>query len=132
MAGIHDLSQLLAKMEPELQEGEYVFLTFPTSSKPSLPADTVATIQEPEGLTAVVPRYWADTNGYSFDFVAAWILLRVHSDLAAIGLTAAVSTALAEGGISCNVIAGYYHDHLFVPKEKAPEALANLRKLIAN
>lgn len=129
MAGVNKLSELLAGMAPEQQAGSYVFLTFPASPIPTLPPETVATVREPEGLTAVVPRFWADTNGYAYEFVAAWILLRIHSDLAAVGLTAAVAAVLTKAGISCNVIAGYYHDHLFVPEGKAEEALASLLEL---
>jgi hypothetical protein len=64
-------------------------------------------------------------------FRAAWITLTVHSDLEAVGLTAAVSVALGAAGISCNVVAGTYHDHLFVPAQKAADAMAALRKLQA-
>ena len=62
-------------------------------------------------------------------FRAAWITLEVHSDLNAVGLTAAVSGALARAGISCNVVAAACHDHLFVPVEAAPAALACLESL---
>ncbi|MEM1358234.1 MAG: ACT domain-containing protein [Bacteroidota bacterium] len=129
MAGISHLDQLLAGMKPELQEGAYVFLTFPPGVQPALPTATVARIQEPEGLTAVVPLSWANANNYPYEFVAAWILLRIHSDLAAVGLTAVVSTALAKVGISCNVIAGFYHDHLFVPEAQAQKAMVALLRV---
>ena len=41
-------------------------------------------------------------------FRAAWISLTVHSDLEAVGLTAAFSTALGQAGVSCNVVAGAF------------------------
>ncbi len=47
------------------------------------------------------------------------ITLTVHSSLDAVGLTAAVATKLASYGISANVVAAYYHDHIFVQTEKA-------------
>ena len=74
-------------------------------------------------------RERADALGVSYDYLAAWITLRVHSALDAVGLTAAVSTALAGAGISCNVIAGYHHDHLLVPVDRAADALAALSGL---
>ena len=74
----------------------------------------------------------AEQAGFSFDYVAAWITLNVHSALEAVGLTAAFATALGKAGISCNVIAGYYHDHLFVGQADAERALRVLRDLAAN
>nr|WP_269151213.1 ACT domain-containing protein [Spelaeicoccus albus] len=66
-----------------------------------------------------------------YSFVAGWITLQVHSALDAVGLTAAVSTALATAEISCNVIAGNYHDHLLVPIDRLDDALGVLRELTA-
>jgi hypothetical protein len=64
-------------------------------------------------------------------FRAAWITLTVHSDLHAVGLTAAVADALAGKRISCNVVAAAHHDHLFVPVDEGAAALAALRDLQA-
>jgi uncharacterized protein len=88
-------------------------------------------MHEREGLTLVLPRAQAEAHGLAYDYVAAWITLHVHSSLAAVGLTASFSAALAQAGVSCNVIAGYYHDHLFVPVERAERALSTLRALAA-
>jgi hypothetical protein len=55
----------------------------------------------------------------------------MHSSLEAVGLTAAVATALAARGIAANVIAGARHDHVFVPAARADDALAALRDLAA-
>jgi hypothetical protein len=89
----------------------------------------VVTVREQEGLTLVVEQSEADTAGLSYEYVAAWITLEVHSALEAVGLTAAISKALTDAGISCNVVAGYTHDHLFVPEDRAQDALAALRSL---
>jgi hypothetical protein len=86
-------------------------------------------VREQEGLTLVVPEEQAVAAGVPVLFRAAWISLTVHSDLAAIGLTAAFSSALGGAGISCNVVAGAFHDHIFVPVEQAEHALAVLRTL---
>jgi uncharacterized protein len=126
MAGIQDLETLLRSMEPELVDGHFAFVSAPAPI-PDLPAD--AMVREPEGISYVVDRHEADARGLEYDFVAAWITLRVHSALDAVGLTAAVSSALAEAGISCNVIAGRFHDHLLVPVDAAQLALDTLRRL---
>ena len=79
----------------------------------------------------MLPRDEADSLGLPYDFVAAWITLQVHSSLEAIGLTAAVSAALTEAKISCNVLAGFHHDHLLVPVADADRALEVLHELVA-
>ncbi len=128
MPAERDLAVLLASMEPERQPGSFVFTT-----GDDLPAEAraVVVVREAEGVTAVLERSRADELGLAYDFVAAMISLRVHSALDAVGLTAAVSTELAEHGISCNVVAGYFHDHLFVPEADADRTVALLRGLAA-
>ena len=126
------LAVLLGSMSPELDPGRYVFVTH----RAPLPqgVEPVVTVSEAEGHTAVIA---ADrlgevlAAGARCDDPAPWarITLTVHSALAAVGLTAAVSGALARRGISCNVVAGYFHDHLFVPAAAATEAVATLVEL---
>ncbi|GGT03111.1 MULTISPECIES: ACT domain-containing protein [Streptomyces] len=128
MPGEKDLRTLLASMSPQLNEGEYVFALAPAGEVPE-GVRPVATVREEEGLTLVLPRADADRLGLAYDYVAAWITLRVHSALDAVGLTAAFATALASAGLSCNVVAGFHHDHLFVPYDEAPRALAVLADL---
>jgi uncharacterized protein len=128
MAGTHDLGTLLRSMEPELLPGEFVFVSAP---EPIVGLSASAMVSEPEGMTYVIPRVEADQHGLEYDFVAAWITLRVHSALDAVGLTAAFSTALAGAGIGCNVLAGRFHDHLLVPVDAASAALEALRALAA-
>lgn len=119
---------MLATMRPELRPGEFVFAV--VEDPAALGAvEPLATVREDEGLTVVLAREQADALGLSYDYVAAWITLRVHSALDAVGLTGAFSGALAEAGLSCNVIAGYHHDHLLVPAEQAETALSVLDAL---
>ncbi|MER6734507.1 ACT domain-containing protein [Streptomyces puniciscabiei] len=127
MTGETDLQTLLSGMRPELNPGRYVF----TMAEGGVPSGVtpVVTVAEHEGLTLVVPQAEADAAGMAYDYVAGWITLRVHSALASIGLTAAVSRALADAELSCNVVAGFHHDHLFVPYERAKEAVDVLRQL---
>ncbi|MFC9787783.1 ACT domain-containing protein [Rhodococcus sp. NPDC127528] len=124
MSGERDLDVLLSSMNPARRPGTYVFVSVPVDEADGIRA--AATVVEDEGVTVVVTKAQADDRGWHYDFEAAWITLRVHSALDAVGLTAAVSTRLAEAGISCNVIAGFHHDHLLVPVEKADLALAAL------
>ena len=56
----------------------------------------------------------------------ARITLDVNSALDGVGLTAAVAQALAARGIAANVVAGFHHDHVFVPAAQGEAALAAL------
>ena len=127
MPAIRDLSNLLATLDARRVPGRFVFVAAPADQLAALPA--LATLREDEGWTAVLHAEDADAAQLAYDFVAAWITLTVHSDLAAVGLTAAVSRALAEAGIACNVLAGLHHDHLLVPEARADDALAAIRAL---
>ena len=126
MSGETQLTVLLRSLAPERQPGEYVYATVPV-----LPTglDPALVFREQEGWTLVLPRAQAEAAGLDFTFPCAWLTLRVHSSLQAVGLTAAVADALADAGIACNAVAAYYHDHLFVPLDRADEAIEILRRL---
>lgn len=130
MSGETDLARLLHSMTPQLNPGEYVFCCVPADHDCSA-LQPIACMREREGLSLVLTREAADAHGLRYDYVAAWITLEVHSSLAAVGLTASFSAALAQAGISCNVVAGFHHDHLFVPSERAERPLSTLRALSA-
>ncbi|MFG3346002.1 ACT domain-containing protein [Streptomyces sp. NPDC048018] len=127
MTAERDLTRLLAGMRPELRPGRYVFTTVDGPVPAGLAP--VVTVAETEGLTMVVRQEDADAASLAYDYVAGWITLRVHSALDAVGLTAAVAGALADAGLSCNVVAGFHHDHLFVEHARAEEALGVLAAL---
>ncbi|MEN9568944.1 MAG: hypothetical protein RL172_175 [Bacteroidota bacterium] len=130
MNGIKNLQQLISQMTPSLQPGVYVFCTVP--HWPAIDNnDVLCSFREAEGVTLVLPQSVADAYGLPYQYEAAWITLTVHSSLAAVGLTAAFSGALAKAGISCNVVAAYYHDHIFVDKNDAAAALQVLTQLAA-
>ena len=129
MTGEVEIGELLRTMRPELRPGAFVFVSVLRAPDG---VDPVAVVREDEGITLVLAREDAYTAGLDYDFVASMITLRVHSALEAVGLTAAVSTKLADAGISCNVIAGYFHDHLFVPADRGEEALGLLQALAAS
>ena len=117
-------------MSPELVDGEYVFCSFEDARyRDYSDLQPVAAISETEGLTLVIPKTRADDRNLSYQSVFKRITLNMHSSLDAVGLTAAFSKALTERGISANVIAGYYHDHIFVQTELAWRALEALDDL---
>jgi hypothetical protein len=126
MSGITALDELLQSMSPELSEPEFVFCTVSGCLNDYVSLNPIATFIESEGLTLVLEKSAALKAGLSFDGTFKKITLTVHSSLEAVGLTAAVSTKLADKGISANVIAAYYHDHIFVPSAKADAAFAAL------
>lgn len=128
MAGETDLSKLVPEMTPKLNLGKYVF----TSVKSDQPVDlshAICSFREEEGITLILEQNKADELGVSYDFVASWITLQIHSSLEAVGLTAVFSSALAKNGISCNVVAGYYHDHIFINHTDQTKAMDVLREL---
>jgi uncharacterized protein len=128
---ITDLNTLLASMSPELQPGVYVYATVPFTYDLGSIAP-LATFREREGLTIIVEEGEALQAGIQPLFRAAWITLTVHSDLQAVGLTAAFAAALGRANVSCNVVAAAYHDHIFVPIESADAAMAALQQLQRN
>ncbi len=125
---ISDLSELLRSIAPRRNPGVYVFAVVPFGADLS-GVSAVATFREAEGLTVVAEETEAVRANLPILFRAAWITLSVHSDLQAVGLTAAFATALADAGISCNVVAAVHHDHIFVPVQDAERALDRLRAL---
>eukprot|EP00606_Chrysophyceae_sp_TOSAG23-5_P001530 GSChrysophyteH2.ASY1.ANO1.704.1 assembled CDS len=125
-AGITDLGQLLSSMSPRLLEGEYVTSTNDSAAKLEVFETCLMSFQEREGWSFLLPLAYAKSKGYSYDGVFKGITLDVHSSLEAVGLTAAVSTALATAGLSANVIAATHHDHVFVGAADADAALAIL------
>tara|TARA_R110002110_G_scaffold415765_3_gene655319 strand:- start:89167 stop:89589 length:423 start_codon:yes stop_codon:yes gene_type:complete len=131
VAGESALPQLLQKLAPEFIGGEFVFCSVAEASYGDyVSLSPLAAFQEREGLTLVMQRTAADEAGLVYAGVFRGITLGVHSSLEAVGLTAAVAQCLAGQGISANVIAAYYHDHVFVPTSHAEQAMLALRELV--
>jgi hypothetical protein len=128
MSGIVELDELLKTMLPEVQVGEYVFCTLASDNLDYKHLNPLATFEEPEGLTLVISVEAAVQAKIAFEGTFKQITLTVHSSLDAVGLTAAVANKLTSYGISANVIAAYYHDHIFVQTEKAEQALLALKE----
>jgi uncharacterized protein len=128
VTGETDLVTLLREMSPELNEGEYVFCTLDVKGNP-INLEPLGWFHEREGVTVILSKEQADRLNLTYSFISAWITLNIHSSLEAIGLTAAISQALTRAGISCNIVAAYYHDHLFVPVGDANHALEILQNM---
>jgi len=130
MTGETNLAKLLASISPVVMDGEFVFI----SVKDACYGDhaelqPIASFKELEGLTLVVEKSKAIEHSLNFESAFTCITLNVHSSLEAVGLTAACSTTLTEHGISANVIAGYFHDHIFVKIGDAQRAVSALCSL---
>ena len=129
MSGVMALDELLRSINPKLLDEEYVFCSVMGDLAQYLELQPIATFVETEGLTLVVSKAAAQAASLPFTGSFRQITLTVHSSLAAVGLTAAVSAKLASHGISANVIAAYYHDHIFVATADAEAALFALQAL---
>jgi hypothetical protein len=128
MSGVKDIELLLKSLSPKLTQTEFVFCSVSGDVRDYLSLNPMAFFQESEGLTLVLEQSVALDAGLAFEGAFKQITLTVHSSLEAVGLTAAVSTKLASKGISANVIAAFYHDHIFVPSEQADQALHALHE----
>lgn len=129
MSGETNLQILLQKMRPTLRPERFVFCTTELAPTIWMPYKPIATFEEVEGTTLVLTLDATKALGLQDSPVMRCITLQVHSSLEAVGLTAAVAQALKAENISANVIAAYYHDHVFVPEEYAEKALTTLKSL---
>ena len=122
MPGEINFSKLIRSVKPILNDGEFVFCSFGDVADIDL-NEAICIFREKEGVSVILPKKLADERQLQYSFIASWITLMVQSSLEAVGLTAAVSKALADANISCNVVAGYYHDHIFVARKDAERAI---------
>ena len=128
--GVTDLQILITSMNPTMAIGEYVFITLPNATYGDASSlSPIASFGEREGLSLIVPKDRADEEAVDYDETFRMITLQVHSSLSAVGFTSAVSEQLTKNRISANIVAAYFHDHIFVPSRQADEALAALRQV---
>ena len=124
-----ELERVLASLDVVREPGVFVVAKLPAGAEP--PSGTRAQIRERDGLTVVLPREEALAAGLPFVFESAWLTLTVDTSFELVGLTAAFASRLAEAGVPANVLAGYHHDHILVPVDRAEDAIAALRSLRA-
>ena len=130
---ISKLSDLLGHLSPELEKGLYVFCFLCDKKLSEIEKyGAICIFREENGWSLILPLSHAKTHQLSHDGVFCKITLRVHSSLHAIGLTKAVSAALAERGVGANIVAAFHHDHIFVPQEHAEKAIEVLTQLQNN
>lgn len=128
MTGVRDLHDLCRQMTPSMVEGVFVYCSFSDFRLP-LGFEPICTFREAEGLTAIVSKTQAEASGVPYTFPCRLITLAVHSSLDAVGFLACIADRLARKGIACNAVAGFHHDHLFVPEARASETLEELNAL---
>ena len=129
MTGERDLDALLNNIKPELQPGIFVLCTIPANQPVPAALNPLPTFREQEGTTLVIPREEAEAAGLNHAFASRLITLTVHSALDAVGFLAAITACLAAAGISVNAVSAFHHDHLFVPYDRADEAMALLQDM---
>jgi hypothetical protein len=116
-------------MKPDLRPGIFVFCTIPPDQPIPAALSPLLTFREQEGTTLVIPREEAEAAGLSYAFASRLITLTVHSALDAVGFLAAITARLAEAGISVNAVSAFHHDHLFVPADRADNAMVLLQEM---
>lgn len=128
MSGEMNLEKLLKTMEPALRDGTFVFAHVPESHVPAAKECCIQFFQEEEGMAAILRKEDALRLGIAAVYESRMITLTIHSSLEAIGFLAAITAKLAAAGISVNPVSAFYHDHLFVPIDKADLAMKLLRQ----
>lgn len=131
MTGERDRDALLRQMEPELRPGIFVFCTIAADETIPAAVDPLLTFREQEGTTVVALLEHAERSGLRYEFASRLITLTVRSALDAVGFLATITARLAQAGISVNAVSAFHHDHLFVPVDRADEAIAVLREMSA-
>ncbi len=129
MSAERDLPKLLRTMRPALSAGRFVFVSMPRGEAAPAGVRPLMAFHEEEGLTLIIAEDDARRAGLRPALGCRKITLEVHSSLEAVGFLAAVTARLAAAGIAVNAVSAYYHDHLFVPADRADDALRELQEL---
>ena len=131
MTGESDLNTLLSEMTATLADEVFVFATLPSRKMPE-GLDPLMVYQEAEGTTLILTQSEAVRHDIPHEFPCRRITLNVHSALEAVGFIARIASELAKASMGVNPVAGFYHDHLFVPADRAEDAMAILLDISQN
>jgi hypothetical protein len=129
MSGEKDLETLLRSMSPKLSKSQFVFCNISPDRLSTMKVELLFVFKEKEGVTIIIEKWQAESESLDYDNVWSWIALTVHFSLSAVGFLATITAKLSENSISVNVVSAYFHDHLFVPQEKASLAMQVLNDL---
>lgn len=132
MPGETNLTRLLGSMKPRMREGVYVFAAIPPGQAIPVTVDPVMVFREDEGRTAILAEQEASEAGIEAVFRCRMITLEIHSSLEAVGFLAVITARLAAADMGVNPVSAFHHDHLFVPADRAEEAIAILERLAAD
>ena len=129
VSGETNLTTLISSMNPVLHPDVYVFAKTTDADRAGNTSAKMI-FEEAEAITLILKRPEAERQQLSYEFPCRMITLNIHSALDAVGFIAAVTTELARHGIGVNPVSGFYHDHLFVPADRANDAMQALKALI--
>ena len=130
MTGQTNLSEVLKSLQVSCDGVEYGFASV-KDKHINFCDDILGTFKENEGLTIIASKAYFEAKNIKFEGPYAKLTIEVHTSLELVGLTAVLAKKLAENQISANVVAGYYHDYIFVQYgicQKAIEAINNLKE----
>lgn len=125
--GLTDLEEILRGIAPRLDAGSYVFATIDKNAP--VPLTATSMMREGEGVSLVMAERDADALGLPTTFPCRLITLTVDTSLYSVGVLATIATDLASAGISLSAVSGFHHVHLFVPSDRADEALEILERI---
>ncbi len=131
MPGQMDLSEVLHTLQVSCDEVRYGFASV-TEAAISRSEQVLGTFREDEGLTVIATQEYFEREGIAHQGPFARLTIEVYTSLELVGLTALLAAELAEREIPANVIAAYFHDHIFVPydvRAKALEAIMELKQV---
>ena len=128
MNGETNIPLILKNLNPVLNKGSYVYCLIEKLNTVQLD-EPIGIFREAKGFTLILETSVADNYGFSYETIYSWITLDIHTSLNAVGLTSVISAELAEQSITCNMVAAYYHDHIFVKQNEADAAMHALNAL---
>lgn len=129
MTGQTNLQEVLDSMQVSCDEVKYGFATVEQDGTIDFDDRVLGAFRETEGLTLIADVNYLDDKAIEHEGPFAKLTIDVHTSLELVGLTAVLATKLADNNISANVVAAYFHDHVFVQHTHRDEAISVLQSL---